>query len=135
MYRIRGMIGRIEYQMRAIRMGERRMNIYDKAYELAKALKESEEALLLKAAKLEAEADADAKAMLDDFRERQNFLQQKMMAGEEPSAEDMEKMSKLYEVITLNPLIGKLMDAERRFAVVFEDVNRIMSDVLKSIVD
>ncbi|MGO4693249.1 YlbF family regulator [Paenibacillus sp. 2TAB26] len=111
------------------------MNIYDKAYELAKALKESEEALLLKAAKLEAEADADAKEMLDDFRERQNFLQQKMMAGEEPSAEDMEKMSKLYEVITLNPLIGKLMDAERRFAVVFEDVNRIMSDVLKSIVD
>lgn len=89
------------------------MNIYDKAYELAKALKESEEALLLKAAKLEAEADAVAKAMLDDFRERQNFLQQKMMAGEEPSAEDMEKMSKLYEVITLNPLIGKLMDAER----------------------
>lgn len=135
MDRITGMIGRIEYQMRAIRMGERRMNIYDKAYELAKALKESEEALLLKAAKLEAEADADAKAMLDDFRERQNFLQQKMMAGEEPSAEDMEKMSKLYEVITLNPLIGKLMDAERRFAVVFEDVNRIMSDVLKSIVD
>jgi cell fate (sporulation/competence/biofilm development) regulator YlbF (YheA/YmcA/DUF963 family) len=111
------------------------MNVYDKAYELAKALKDSEEANLLKLAKEAAEADAEAKRMLDDFRERQSFLQQKMMAGEEPSAEDMEKMSKLYEVISLNPLIGKLLDAERRFAVVFEDVNRIMSDVLKSIVD
>jgi cell fate (sporulation/competence/biofilm development) regulator YlbF (YheA/YmcA/DUF963 family) len=115
--------------------GERLMNIYDKAYELAKALKESEEAKLLKAAKEVAEADPAAKEMLDGFRERQNFLQQKMMAGEEPSSEDMEKMNKLYEVITLNPLIGKLLEAERRFAVVFEDVNRIMSDVLKSIVD
>lgn len=111
------------------------MNVYDKAYELAKALKESEEAKLLKAAKQAAEENAEAKAMLDDFRERQSFLQQKMMAGEEPSAEDMEKMNKLYEVITLNPLIGKLLDAERKFAVVFEDINRIMSDVLKSIVD
>lgn len=111
------------------------MNVYDKAYELAKVLKESEEAKLLKAAKQAAEENAEAKAMLDDFRERQSFLQQKMMAGEEPSAEDMEKMNKLYEVITLNPLIGKLLDAERKFAVVFEDINRIMSDVLKSIVD
>ncbi|WP_138752472.1 YlbF family regulator [Paenibacillus sinopodophylli] len=111
------------------------MNVYDKAYELAKTLKESEEASQLKLAKEEAEANPEAKSMLDDFRERQTFLQQKMMAGEEPSTEDMEKMSALYEVITLNPLIGKLLDAERRFAVVFEDVNRIMSDVLKSIVD
>lgn len=111
------------------------MNIYDKAYELAKALKESEEAKLLKEAKMAAEANPEAKLLLDDFRERQNFMQQKMMAGEEPSAEDMEKMSKQYEVITQNPLIGKLLESERRFAVVFEDVNRIMSDVLKAIVD
>lgn len=111
------------------------MNVYDKAYELAKTLKESDEAKQLKAAKQAAEADPDAKRMLDDFRERQNFLQQKMMAGEEPSAEDMEKMNKLYEVIALNPLIGRLLEAERRFAVVFEDVNRIMSDVLKALVD
>ncbi|CAM4186372.1 cell fate (sporulation/competence/biofilm development) regulator YlbF (YheA/YmcA/DUF963 family) [Paenibacillus endophyticus] len=111
------------------------MNVYDKAYELAKVLKECEEAKLLKLAKDEAEADPEAKGMLDDFRERQTFLQQKMMAGEEPSAADMEKMNALYEVIALNPLIAKLLDAERRFAVVFEDVNRIMSDVLKSIVD
>jgi cell fate (sporulation/competence/biofilm development) regulator YlbF (YheA/YmcA/DUF963 family) len=111
------------------------MNIHDKAYELAKALKESEEANLLMLAKEAAQADSEAKRMLEDFRERQSFLQQKMMAGEEPSAEDMEKMNNLYEIISSNPLIGKLLDAERRFAVVFEDVNRIISDVLKSIVE
>lgn len=111
------------------------MNIYDKAYELARALKESEEARQLKAAKLAAEADPEAKRMLDDFREGQGLLQQKMMAGEEPSAEEMEQMNKLYEIIVQHPPVGRLMEAERRFAVVFEDVNRIVSDVLKSIVD
>ncbi|SFE51144.1 Cell fate regulator YlbF, YheA/YmcA/DUF963 family (controls sporulation, competence, biofilm development) [Paenibacillus algorifonticola] len=111
------------------------MNVYDKTYELAKALKDSEEARLLKEAKRAADADPDAKRMLDDFRERQNELQQKMMAGEEPSAVDMDTLNKLYEVISLNPLVSSLMEAERRFSIVFEDINRIMSDVLKSIVD
>ncbi|ANY65073.1 hypothetical protein BBD42_00210 [Paenibacillus sp. BIHB 4019] len=111
------------------------MNVYDKTYELAKALKDSEEARLLKEAKRAADADPDAKRMLDDFRERQNELQQKMMAGEEPSAVDMDTLNKLYEVISLNPLVSGLMEAERRFSIVFEDINRIMSDVLKSIVD
>ncbi|WP_338555193.1 YlbF family regulator [Paenibacillus sp. KS-LC4] len=111
------------------------MNVYDKTYELAKALKDSEEARLLKDAKQAADADPDAKRMLAEFRERQNELQQKMMAGEEPSAADMDTLNKLYEVISLNPLISSLMEAERRFSIVFEDINRIMSDVLKSIVD
>ncbi|MFX3631273.1 MAG: YlbF family regulator [Candidatus Pristimantibacillus sp.] len=111
------------------------MNVYDKAYELAKALKESAEAVQLKEVKQAAEADPEAKRMLENFRERQSEIQHKMMAGEEPSAQEMEDMNKLYEVITLNPLIGRLMEAERRFSIVFEDVNRIMSDVLKSIVD
>ncbi|MNE99156.1 hypothetical protein D3C80_1977860 [compost metagenome] len=89
----------------------------------------------MKEAKEAAEADPEAKRMLDDFRERQSFLQQKMMAGEEPTAEDMDKMNKLYEVISLNPLIGRLLEAERGFAVVFEDINRIISDALKSLID
>lgn len=111
------------------------MNVYDKAYELAKALKDSVEAKQLKEAKDAAEADPDAKRMLNDFRARQNELQQQMMSGEEPSASDMESLNKLYEVISINPLIGRLLEAERRFSVVYEDVNRIMSDVLRSIVD
>ncbi|MFC4776369.1 YlbF family regulator [Paenibacillus sp. GCM10023252] len=111
------------------------MNVYDKAYELAKSLRECEEAIVLKAAKQAAEADSEAKRMLSDFRDRQSMLQQKMMAGEEPSESDMDTMNKLYEVISLHPLVGSLLEAERRFAVVFEDVNRIMGDVLKSIID
>jgi len=111
------------------------MNVYDKAYELADALKEGDEAKALKAALQAVEADPDAKRMMDDFRERQAELQQQIMSGEEPSPGEMEKMNKLYEVISLNPHVSRLFEAERRFSVIFDDVNRIMSDSLRSIVE
>ncbi|WP_028561924.1 YlbF family regulator [Paenibacillus pinihumi] len=109
------------------------MNVYDKAYELAKALRESLEVQDLKAARQVVESDSEAKRMLDDFRSRQEGFQQKMMAGEEPSEGDLDTMNRLYEVISLNPHIHRLFEAERRFAAVFDDVNKIMSDALKDI--
>ncbi|GGG26542.1 YlbF family regulator [Paenibacillus abyssi] len=109
------------------------MNVYDKAYELAKAMRESQEVADLKTARQAVEADSDAKRMLDDFRDRQNGLQQKMMSGEEPSESDIETMNKLYEVLSLNPVISGLFEAERRFSIVFDDVNKIISDALKNV--
>jgi cell fate (sporulation/competence/biofilm development) regulator YlbF (YheA/YmcA/DUF963 family) len=109
------------------------MNAYDKAYELAKALKQGPEAVEWKAANSAASKDADAKRMLDDFRERQMGLQQAMMEGREPSTDEMERMNKLYEVINMNPAVRRVMDAERRLSLQFEDVNRILSEALRDI--
>jgi cell fate (sporulation/competence/biofilm development) regulator YlbF (YheA/YmcA/DUF963 family) len=106
------------------------MNVYDKAYELARALKESVELKELKQAKAQIDADPDTKRMFDDFRERQMELQKKMMSGEMPPKEDMEKMEKLYEVVGLNPAIRKLFEAERRLSVIMEDVQRIIAEPL-----
>jgi cell fate (sporulation/competence/biofilm development) regulator YlbF (YheA/YmcA/DUF963 family) len=111
------------------------MNVYDKAYELTKALKDSDEAKELKAALQAARNDPDAKRMMEDFREKQSGLQQKMMAGEQPSPEEMEMMNKLYEVVTLNPLLQRSFDAERRFSVVFDDVTRIVTESLREIME
>ncbi|MBD2848264.1 YlbF family regulator [Paenibacillus sp. IB182496] len=109
------------------------MNLYDKAYDLAKALRDSEEVTDLRTAREAVEADGEAKKMMDDFRERQNGLQQLMMSGEEPSEDDMETMNKLYEVLSLNPLINRLFEAERRFTVIFDDVNKIIGEALKNV--
>jgi cell fate (sporulation/competence/biofilm development) regulator YlbF (YheA/YmcA/DUF963 family) len=111
------------------------MNVYDKAYELAKTLRESQEAADLKEAKIAVDAEADAKRMLDDFRNRQNALQQKMMSGEEPTESEMDTMNNLYEVLSLNPLIRRLFEAERRFTVVFDDVNRILSEAIHNVIE
>ena len=111
------------------------MNVYDKAYELTKALQETNEAKELKAALAAARNDPDAKRMMDNFRDKQTVLQQKMMAGEQPSPEEMESMNKLYEVVTLNPLLNRTFEAERHFSIIFDDVTKIVTESLRTIMD
>ncbi|MGP0578746.1 YlbF family regulator [Paenibacillus peoriae] len=107
------------------------MNIYDKAHDLAKALKESKEVEEITSAMKLIETDPEAKKMLDDFRERQMEVQQRMMSGDMPAQEEMEKMEKLFEVLSLNLNIHRLFDAERRLSVIIEDVNKIIADSLQ----
>lgn len=102
------------------------MNVYDKAHELAKALKECPEVAEVKSMMDLIQADGNSKQMLDDFRLRQAQMQQKMMSGEMPDQDEMEKMEKLFEVLQMNPNISKLFDAERRLSVIIEDVNKIV---------
>lgn len=107
------------------------MNIYDKANDLAKAMRESQEVQEITAAIKLIEADPESKQMLDNFRERQMEVQQRMMSGDMPSQEEMEKMEKLFEVLSLNLNIRRLFDAERRLSIIIEDVNKIISDSLQ----
>ncbi|OXM15268.1 YlbF family regulator [Paenibacillus herberti] len=109
------------------------MNVYDKAYELAKALEESHEAKDVRAARAAADADPDARRMLFDFQKQQVDLQQRMMSGEEPSAEELESLNRLYEVLSMNPLVQRYFEAEKRLSVVIEDVNRIIGNSLSAL--
>ncbi|GIO40122.1 UPF0342 protein [Paenibacillus antibioticophila] len=107
------------------------MNIYDKANELAKALRESKEVEDVESAMKLVEADPESKKMLDDFRNRQNELQQMMMAGNMPSQEEMETMEKRFEVLSMNLGIRRLFEAERRLSVAIQDINKIITDSLQ----
>ncbi|GIP56989.1 YlbF family regulator [Paenibacillus woosongensis] len=107
------------------------MNIYDKAHDLAKALKESQEVSDITSAMKLVDADPESKRMLDDFRQKQNEVQQRMMSGDMPSPEEMEQMEKLFEVLSLNLNIRRLFDAERRLSVIIQDVNKIITDSLQ----
>ncbi|MWV44029.1 YlbF family regulator [Paenibacillus sp. HJL G12] len=109
------------------------MNIYDKANELAKALKESEEVQDITSAMSLIEKDIESKNMLDDFRNRQMEIQQRMMSGDMPSQEEMEKMEKLFDVLSLNLNIRRLFDAERRLSTIIEDINKMISDSLQGL--
>lgn len=107
------------------------MNVHDKANELARALKESEEVQEITAAMKLVDADPDSKRMLEDFRRRQNEIQQRMMTGDMPAQEEMEQMEKSFEVLSLNLNIRRLFEAERRLSVVIEDVNKIIMESLQ----
>ncbi|MNT99248.1 hypothetical protein D3C72_2420540 [compost metagenome] len=69
--------------------------------------------------------------MLDGFRSKQNEMQQKMMSGQMPDQEEMEKMEKQFELLSQNPNILRLFDAERRLSVIIQDVNKIITDSLQ----
>lgn len=107
------------------------MNIYDKAHDLAKALKESQEVSDIQTAMKLVNEDPESKKMLEDFRSQQNDMQQRMMNGDMPSQEEMEKMEKQFEVLSLNLNIRRLFDAERRLSVIIQDVNQIITDSLQ----
>ncbi|ANE49108.1 hypothetical protein SY83_21645 [Paenibacillus swuensis] len=109
------------------------MNVYDKAYELTKAIKESNEYADCKAAALAIQADEEGKRMLDDFRSQQLELQQRLMNGESPSSDEMDRMQKRFEILNMNPNIQRIFEAERRLGVIVEDVNRIIMEPLKDV--
>ncbi|MEK3734083.1 MULTISPECIES: YlbF family regulator [Paenibacillus] len=109
------------------------MNIYDKAHDLAKAMKESEEVQEIQAAMKLVDVDPDSKRMLEDFRRKQMEIQQRMMSGDMPSQEEMETVEKQFELLSLNLNIRRLFDAERRLSVIIEDVNKIISDSLQDL--
>ncbi|BFH64468.1 YlbF family regulator [Paenibacillus azoreducens] len=109
------------------------MNIYDKANELAKALKDSQEVKDITSAMKLIEQDQESKNMLEDFRNRQMEIQQRMMSGDMPSQEEMEKMEKLFDVLSLNLNIRRLFDAERRLSTIIEDINKMISDSLQDL--
>lgn len=107
------------------------MNIYDQANNLARALRESNEVEEIQASMKLIEVDVESARMLEDFRKKQDEMQQRMMTGDMPGPEEMEQMEKLFDTLSLNLNIRRLFDAERRLSVVIQDVNQIISDSLK----
>jgi cell fate (sporulation/competence/biofilm development) regulator YlbF (YheA/YmcA/DUF963 family) len=109
------------------------MNVYDTAYNLAKAIRESTEYREMEAALGAVNAEAESRGMMEDFRSRQTALQELLMKGEEMPPEEMEKMQQLYETIGRNPNVSRLFEAERRIAVLTEDVQRIIAEPLATL--
>ena len=44
-------------------------------------------------------------------------------------------MNKLYEVVTLNPLLNRTFEAERHFSIIFDDVTKIVTESLRTIME
>jgi cell fate (sporulation/competence/biofilm development) regulator YlbF (YheA/YmcA/DUF963 family) len=106
------------------------MNVYDKAYELAKAIKGSEEKKSLTNAKKKVDSDPKAKEMYEDLLDLQIKFQQKQLSGEKISDEELEKLQKKQEIALMHSDIQKLFEAERRLAVMYEEIQKIIYDAI-----
>lgn len=105
-------------------------NVYDQANQLAQALKNSPEFQGLLQAQQKVHADETAKKMMDNVQQVQTELQMKQMQGQQPTNDEMQNYQKLFETIQLNPVISQYLHAEKRFAVMMEDINKIMAEPL-----
>ncbi|WP_164669587.1 YlbF family regulator [Virgibacillus doumboii] len=108
-------------------------NIYDSAYDLEKAIRESDEFKGLKEAYDAVMADESAKQMFDNFRNTQMELQEKQMQGQEISEEEVEQARKVVELVQQHEDISKLMEQEQRLNQVINDVSRIITKPLEEL--
>ncbi|WP_186579188.1 YlbF family regulator [Aquibacillus kalidii] len=108
-------------------------NIYDSAYELEKAIRNSQEFLELKQAYDNVMGDETAKKMFENFRDTQLELQQKQMQGLEITEEEVEKAKSVVELVQQHAEISKLMEQEQRLNVLINDISRIITKPLEEL--
>ena len=109
------------------------MYVYDKANELARSLRESKEYLEYKKAKEEVKAVPELKEKIDEFEKIRYETQVLTIQGEEQSEEKMKKLQELYQILMQNPKVKEYFDVEVRFNVMLADVNKIIGEAVKDV--
>lgn len=108
-------------------------NLYDHAYTLERALRETAEYTTLKDLYTQVNADPESNELFASFRNVQLELQQKQMQGEEITPEDMASaQAKMLEVQN-NPLINQLMQEEQRMHTMLTEVTQIIMKPLEEL--
>jgi cell fate (sporulation/competence/biofilm development) regulator YlbF (YheA/YmcA/DUF963 family) len=106
------------------------MNIYDKAHELARLLKETPEVTEYSEASKKIQANASNKKLVDDFRQKQMELYSMQMQGIQLSQEQMNAFNNLWNVISLNPEVRSFLEAEMKFSKLWGDIMKILGDAV-----
>lgn len=103
------------------------MILYDKAHDLAKALKTSNEYRDFLAAKQAVDTDSQAKKMVKDFILKQMEIEYEVMSGK---LEDKAKTEQLqmYELIAYNNKADNFLQAYMRLQRIMADVYKIIGE-------
>lgn len=104
------------------------MEVYDEAYALARAIRRSPQYLALQEARRALDADPKGKQMLADLRRREMELAVQAMGGKEPPADQVSTLQKLFEIALLHPGLRDYVTAERSFAALWQDVQKIVGE-------
>lgn len=105
-------------------------NVYDKAHELAKAMKEDETVTAYREAVKKVEADDVKKKMIEDFRTIQFQAYQDKTAQGEVSEDTKKRLQDLVAIIQLNPEIMEYLDVEQKFSILFDDIMKILNEAI-----
>ncbi|MGJ7919401.1 YlbF family regulator [Neobacillus sp. LXY-4] len=109
------------------------VNMYDAAYELERAIRQSDEYARLQKMYKDVYADEAARKMFEGFRELQLNLQQKQMMGQEITQAEVEQAQKTVEVVQQNLKIAQLMEAEQLMSRVIAELNQVIMKPLEEL--
>ena len=101
-------------------------NIYDKANEFERALRDSEEYKNVLAATDVVYEDEEAKSLYVEFIQTQRKFMEAMQIGAQPAEEELKAFEELQKKLMENTNILALIEAQQKLQFTIEDLNRVM---------
>lgn len=109
------------------------MNVYDTANRLAEELKQSEEYVNYKMAKQALSLNHDLKSKIDKFDRERYELQLEMMQTGKSEKEKNQRLQQEYAELVENPEAKKFFDTETKFNILIADVNKIIGEAVRDV--
>lgn len=107
-------------------------NIYENVGKVVADLRNQEEFKALEQAVEAVRADEESKSLFVNFREVQKKLQQKQVAGEEITEEEMVYLQKTAQLAQSNEKILAMLEAEMALSGILEEINRQLFEPIQS---
>ena len=103
------------------------VNIYDNANEMANVLRTTPQYTAWQAAFDAIQADAEAKALFDQFQDIQMAVQQMMQTQQQPTVEQEKEWNAVAEKVQKNDTITALLAAEQALNTLLTELNDIVT--------
>lgn len=111
------------------------MNFYDKVHELVRELKDTEEYTTYIKIKEEIKQNQELYNKVKSFKDRQRVQHMKYLSGEKTPDEEMSDLQNTYSVLIQEELIAKFFQAEIKLDVLLADIQKILGEGIKDIVE
>lgn len=115
--------------------GGKTMTVYDCANELAREMRATREFSVLKEAKNKLASEPDTKVLVTKFMQLGQEVEIARYQKKEVPADKQEELDKLMRTLSLNPLAMDYLNAFQRFQLMFQDVSKTITDVVKEVAE
>ena len=106
------------------------MNVYDKAHELARELKNSPEYQEYQRCKEVAMENETQKALIKEYKKLQFQLQVSVAGGGKPDPAEMERLQKIMAVLQLSQDATRYLMAEFQLQKMLADIYKILGEAV-----
>lgn len=109
------------------------MNVYDTANRLAGEIKQSQEYVNYKMAKQTLNLNTALKEKMQEFEKARYEVQIEMMQTGKNNEEKYKEVQALYAELVENNEAKKFFEAETKFSIMIADVNKIIGEAIKDV--